>query len=106
MDYVRDTGRLPTFAAIDDQELIGFLTLKEHFPEAWEVHCIAVRSEQRGRGVGRALHTHVEQWLATRGVRLLQVKTIAASRPSPEYAETRRFYSRIGYLPLEVFHDL
>ena len=26
--------------------------------------------------------------------------------PSPEYAETRGFYAKIGYLPLEVFPEL
>ena len=38
LDYVRDTARLPTFVAMEKTELLGFLTLQEHFPEAWEVH--------------------------------------------------------------------
>ena len=35
-----------------------------------------------------------------------QVKTLAASHPSPEYAQTRAFYEALGYVPLEVFPTL
>jgi GNAT superfamily N-acetyltransferase len=106
LEYVRDTERLPTFVARDEQSVLGFVTLREHFPEAWEIHCIAVHAARRGSGTGRALHHHVEQWLSARGARVLQVKTIADSAPSPEYAETRRFYAAMGYVPLEVFPEL
>lgn len=37
---------------------------------------------------------------------MLQVKTLAASHPSHEYALTRLFYERIGYVSLEVFPEL
>ena len=102
-EYVRDTTTLPTFVARDGGETVAFLTVKEHFPQSWEVHCLAVQAQSRNRGIGRALHAYVEQWLAQRGVRFLQVKTIAASRPSPAYAQTRAFYLAIGYTPLEEF---
>jgi hypothetical protein len=39
--------------------------------------------------VGRTLHNYVEQWLLAKAVRLLQVKTLADSHPSAEYAEIR-----------------
>jgi GNAT superfamily N-acetyltransferase len=106
VQYVRDTQTLPTFVARERDAVVGFLTLREHFHEAWEVHCIAVQASDRRHGVGRALHSHVESWLGSRGVRLLQVKTMAESCPSPEYAETRRFYASIGYTPLETFPTL
>jgi GNAT superfamily N-acetyltransferase len=106
LQYVRDTETLPTFVARDAGTLLAFLTVREHFPEAWEVHCIAVHASHRGRGVGAALHAHVERWLAGRGARVLQVKTMAAACPSPEYAETRGFYARIGYVALEEFPEL
>jgi GNAT superfamily N-acetyltransferase len=102
-EYVQDTERLPTFVARDGQAIVGFLTVREHFPTAWEVHCLAVEAQTRNRGVGGLLHAHVESWLARKGVRYLQVKTISASSPSKEYAQTRSFYLAIGYQPLEEF---
>jgi GNAT superfamily N-acetyltransferase len=105
LEYVADSDRFPTFLAVR-QEPVAFLTVREHFPQCWEVHCIAVHASHRGTGIGRALHGHVEAWLHDKGAKVVQVKTLAASHPSTEYAETREFYARIGYLPLEVFPTL
>lgn len=104
--YARDSARLPTFAVVDDGAIVGFLALRQHFAAAWEVHCVAVRAEARNRGLGRALFAHSEAWLLQRGARVLQVKTIAEARPDPNYAQTRAFYARLGFEPLEVFPEL
>ena len=101
-EYVADSERYPTFFAVD-REPLAFVTVREHFSQSWEVHCIAVEAGYRGKGVGRALLEHVESWLGARGVEVLQVKTLAPAHPSVEYAQTRVFYERLGYLPLEVF---
>lgn len=103
LEYVNDCERYPTFVARGPESINAFVTVREHFPESWEIHCIAVQAVSRNQGLGRALLSHAEAWLAHRGVRFLQVKTLAASHPSAEYAETRNFYVRSGYLPLEVF---
>lgn len=67
---------------------------------------MAVQADARAKGVGQRLHRHAERWLYARGVRHLQVKTVAAGHPSPEYAETRSFYKALGYEELEVFPGL
>lgn len=104
--YADDTLRLPTFAAVEGARLIGFISLEQHFPQAWEVHCIAVHAEVRNQGQGRALMAHAEAWLVAQGATLLQVKTVAATSKSEAYALTRGFYARLGYQPLEVFPAL
>lgn len=104
--YAHDSGVLPTFAAAESDRLLGFLTLREHFPAAWEVHCIAVSARDHRRGLGTALLAHAEQWLLTRGAEFLQVKTIAPSHTSAPYAQTRQFYLNRGFTPLEVFPTL
>ena len=101
--YADDTLRLPTFAALEGDEIAGFVSLMEHFPQAWEIHCMAVRAASRNAGIGRALVEHVEAWLTAKQVTLLQVKTVAATSPSPAYAQTREFYLRLGFQPVEVF---
>ena len=104
--FADDSVRLPTFAAVEGTKVIGFISLLQHFPHAWEVHCIAVRAESRNKGYGKALMAHAERWLAGQGVSLLQVKTVAATSASKEYALTREFYFRVGYQPVEVFPEL
>jgi GNAT superfamily N-acetyltransferase len=105
-EYVRDTTRFPTFVADADARAIAFVTVRAHFPQAWEVHCIAVESSWRGRGVGTQLHAYVERWLTRQGARLLQVKTLAALHSSREYAQTRALYQALGYVEHEVFPTL
>jgi GNAT superfamily N-acetyltransferase len=105
-EYVRDTERFPTFVARAADDVVGFATIRQHFPDAWELNCIAVAAHARNQGVGRTLHTRVEQWLVARAARLLQVKTLSDSHPSAEYAETRHFYAKVGYVALEEFPNL
>ena len=104
--YARDSAAMPTFALSEGPDLVGFLTLREHFPNAWDIHCVAIRADARGQGHGSRLLAHAEFWLSERGVRFLQVKTVAATSPSKEYAETREFYRRRGYTPIEIFPTL
>ena len=104
--YVRDTATMPTFAIEQGQTLSGFITLQKHFQHSWEVHCMAVASSSRGQGLGRKLLLHAEEWVREQGGRFLQIKTVAESSPSPEYAETRKFYAAMNYTPVEVFPTL
>lgn len=104
--YVRDSALKPTFGADLNGGLVGFVTLTEHFPESWEIHCMAISAAHRSKGVGSALLAHAEQYVRAQGARFLQVKTMAATSPSPEYAETRKFYLAKGFVPMEVFPTL
>jgi GNAT superfamily N-acetyltransferase len=105
-EYVADTFRLPTFTVRDGGRVTGFVTLKQHFEFAWEIHCIAVHAAHRNGGYGTALVERIRIWLLERGARLLQVKTMAESADSPEYDLTRGFYLSQGFLALEYFPDL
>jgi GNAT superfamily N-acetyltransferase len=106
LEYAHTAMSLPTFVAVRPEGVVGFLSLQQHFAQAWEVHCVAVEAAHRSSGIGKALHAQAERWLASNGARVLQVKTLAASHPSQEYAQTRQFYGRMGYVPLEVFPEL
>lgn len=106
VQYVSDTAVFPTFAIESGGQLEAFLSLRQHFPKAWEVHCMAVRADARRRGYGKALMTHAENWLVERGGDVLQVKTVAQKKATSPYDETRPFYYAMGFTPLEVFPEL
>lgn len=100
--YLRDIELLPTFLARDDStEVTGFLTVKQHYPEAAEILVMGVRSDRHRGGAGRALVAAAEAWLRTKGVRFLQVKTRGPATPDPNYERTRAFYLGVGFTPLE-----
>ena len=101
--YARDSGTLPTFAFTEEDKLVGFISLVQHFPESWEVHCIAVHARRRNTGIGSHLLKYSENWLSSQGVKYIQIKTVADSVDDANYAQTREFYLRKGYTPVEVF---
>lgn len=47
-----------------------------------------------------------ERDLIADGVRIVQVKTLGASRSDAGYERTRQFYVGMGFLPLEELLDL
>ncbi|HEU4428353.1 MAG TPA: GNAT family N-acetyltransferase [Myxococcota bacterium] len=98
--YLRELGELPAFVAVESDAVVGFASLRTHFPEAAELEVLAVRRDLHRRGAGRALVSHCEDWLRARGVAWLHVKTLAPSDPDPGYAKTRAFYRALGFAPL------
>ena len=106
LEYAQSTSHLPTFVIHDQSQIVGFLSLQEHFRESWELNCIAIDSAFRGQGLGKRLHEHAEHWLCSKGAEILQVKTLAACHPSKAYAETREFYGALGYKSVEIFPSL
>lgn len=91
--------------AEEDGRILGFLTFASEFAESAEITWMAVVPDAHRRGVGRALIDVLVDELSRRGVRLLLVKTLADSHPSPEYATTRAFYRAMGFLPLTVLPE-
>ena len=104
--YIRDIEVLPTFIALVDDDVIGFLTLKQHNEYSAEIHVMGVTPRLHRKGVGRALLTRVEEYLQGQGVEYLQVKTLSDTHPDAAYARTRAFYMAVGFRPLEEFKTL
>jgi GNAT superfamily N-acetyltransferase len=104
--YVGSATRLPGLVAHSGTEPIGVLLYRRHFPEAAEIHLMAVAPSWHRRGVGRALPATVVADLSSDGCRVLQVKTLGATHPDQGYARTRAFYQAVGFLPLEETNDL
>lgn len=105
-DYVRDVEALPTFAALADGERVGFISLKIHTDYAAEVFVMGILPSQHRGGHGRGLIRAAEEYARRRGLRLLSVKTLSSAHESTEYAQTRRFYTAMGFVPTEEFPAL
>ena len=90
--YVADAARLPSYLAVDGDEVVGVALLAEHFPQSRELHLLAVRRDRHRQGIGRLLVEAVVADLRQAGVRLLEVHTVGPSHESEGYARTRAFY--------------
>jgi len=104
--YIESIEALPTVLAEINGQTVGFLTMKQHFPQSAEIYVMGVRPERHRRGVGQALLHHAQRYLRAQGVEFLQVKTLSPAHPDPGYAKTRAFYHAMGFHPLEEFPTL
>jgi len=104
--YIESVQALPTWVAYHDGAPIGFLAVKQHFPWAAELYVMGVLPEHHRLGAGRSLVAAAETALREKGVEYLQVKTLSASHPDPNYAKTRAFYTAMGFRPLEELTTL
>ncbi|MBN1562815.1 MAG: hypothetical protein JXA10_03185 [Anaerolineae bacterium] len=86
----------------------GIEAANQHYIEYVAAHptFVAYDDQHSDQGIGRALVRAAEDHLRAQDVRFLQVKTLSAKHPSPEYARTRAFYLGIGFAPLEEFSTL
>ena len=98
--YLRNLALMPSWVALSGAEVVGAITLEQHFAESFEVHFVAVRRDHHRQGVGRSLLAHLEREAVARGARWLQVKTLGPSEPHQGYARTRDFYLAMGFSPL------
>ncbi len=98
--YVADAGRLPSYLAVDGDEVVGVALLAEHFPGSRELHLLAVRRDRHRQGIGRRLVETVVSDLQQAGVRLLEVHTVGPSHEDEGYARTREFYLALGFVAM------
>lgn len=101
--------RDPGLVAVVGGEVIGFLTVVRHFPASAEITWMAVRSDQRRRGIGGRLIAHLCADLRPEGCRLLLVMTLSALYKEAErrdgYAQTRAFYRANGFFAARDLPD-
>jgi predicted enzyme related to lactoylglutathione lyase/GNAT superfamily N-acetyltransferase len=104
--YAREVEALPVFAALDGDERVGLISIREHTAYAAEIHVLGVLPGHHRRGLGKRLLGAAERFALQRGLRFLTVKTLSPAREDAAYARTRAFYRAMGFVPLEEFPTL
>lgn len=106
IDYVNDVKSMETWAAFEGTSPIGFVSIRQHFPKSYEIHVMGILEKCHRRGIGHQLVKTVEEELRSQSIHFLTVKTLSEYRPNPEYDQTRKFYLKAGFEPLEEFKTL
>ena len=106
VQYVKDIEQLPTFIAVEDNQTIGFLTIKIHNQFAAEIYVMGVLPQFHRNAIGSSLINKAEKFLKQDNVEYLQVKTLGESHPDKYYALTRNFYLQMGFKPIEEFSQI
>ncbi len=90
------------YLATERDQVFGFATVQQKSRAVAEITWMAVRRECQHRGLGSQLVDRLAGDLRARGVRLLEVKTLAAEADYAPYELTRHFYEKKGFVQLET----
>ena len=74
--YIDDSRNMPFFAAVQENQAVGFAALKATSPCAGEIYVMGVLPAYHRSGIGRQLFAAIRAEAIAQGYRLLQVKTV------------------------------
>jgi ribosomal protein S18 acetylase RimI-like enzyme len=101
--YTKEVGDYPFYAAFDNDKTIGFIALKVHNEYTAEICVMGVLPAYQRHQIGNGLVDLCEDYCSASQKSFLTVKTLDASADYEPYEQTRNFYRRMGFVPLEVF---
>ena len=91
------------FGAYDERGMVGFICFNELNDQVIELTWMAVELERKGKGVGTSLVNEGLILLPKKYV-ICETKTLSEMDPDPQYARTRKFYKKLGFIPLETIN--
>ena len=103
VDYTEQVKKQPFFAAFENENAVGFVSVKVHNPFTSEICVMGILKGYHRQGIGEKLIECCEGYCKDKGMEFLTVKTLDESRESNSYTKTRLFYLAMGFKPLEVF---
>ena len=102
--YSEGAKDLQVWAAYQEGDLLGFVSLSYSSEDCAEIDCLGVKKAHQGRGIGSQLLATLESE-ACKKVDYLQVKTVAEGS-NKDYDRTNIFYRSLGFKKLEIFPQL
>ena len=102
--YIEGSKDLQVWAAYQEGDLLGFVSLSYSSEDCAEIDCLGVKKAYQGRGIGSQLLAAFESE-ARKNVDYLQVKTVAEGS-NKDYDRTNVFYRSLGFKKLEIFPQL
>ena len=102
--YIEGITDLQVWAAYQESDLTGFVSLSYSSDDCAEIDCLGVKKAYQGRKIGSQLLATLES-KARKKVDYLQVKTMAESS-NKDYDRTNVFYRSLGFKKLEIFPQL
>lgn len=104
--YAEEVRNMATWVARTNEVECGFISINQPNEFTAEIHVMGILKEYHRYGIGRQLIETAEQYLRSQKFRFFQVKTLSPSRENAEYEITRKFYLKMGFVPVEEFKTL
>ena len=104
-EYISESADKLFFAAMDGENPVGFLYLKEAGRDKVEQTGMGLLNARHRKGERRALVEAAKRAAREAGYAFMQVKTVQMGKYA-EYDATNRFYLAMGFKEFEVFPHL
>jgi ribosomal protein S18 acetylase RimI-like enzyme len=105
-EYARSAREYAFFAAFAKGVCIGFFSGKIHYGRAGDIYVCGVAPDFQGRGIGRRLYEELERYFVENNCEYVIVKTLSEMNSDKNYAETRKFYRKMGFKELLTLSEM
>ena len=95
--YVDTVIKYPFVAAYDNDNPVGFYSLRPENEDVLDMYVLGVLKKYHGTGVGTALQEYVDVYAKDHDYKYLMVLTLAEKKQNREYLLTRKFYLKMGF---------
>ena len=106
MAYCNESKELPMVVIWDDDEYIGFCSIKIHYNVNVELAVLGIKPNHRNKGLGKKMFRFIESHYKEKAYEFLSVKTLSEASSDEGYRATREFYKSCGFIPIEEFKEL
>lgn len=106
LEYMKGVYQTMFYTCRIESKDIGFISIKKHFDNSYEIYVMGVNEKFHNSGIGTELLNTALREIKNVNAKLLQVKTLSFSRPDKFYDQTRNFYLKNGFIPVEEFKNL
>lgn len=106
VDYVLGVKESDFYIAYHLNQVVGFVSVKINNQYTAEIYVIGILMEYQNKGLGKALLKTVEESLKRAYIKFLMVKTLGESHPDRNYKNTREFYKKVGFYPLQEIKEI
>lgn len=106
LEYINGLKEKYFYAAYNNDNVVGFVSLKINNKYTGEIYVIGVLEEFHRCGIGKKLIKKIEDHLKEDKYKYMMVKTLGDSCDYEPYKRTRMFYESIGFYPIEELKEI
>ncbi|AIO19531.1 Acetyltransferase (GNAT) family protein [Candidatus Izimaplasma bacterium HR1] len=105
-EYVSNVIKYPFIAAYNNDEAIGFYSLREENKDVLEMYVLGILKKYHNQGIGTLLQEYVNKYARNKNYKYLMVLTLAEKVQNKEYLQTRNFYLKMNFIDFYQNDDI
>jgi ribosomal protein S18 acetylase RimI-like enzyme len=105
-EYIDTVHENPFWAAFDNNNCIGFFSVKIHYNRTGDIYVCGIDPNYHRKGIGTLLYKTIEKYFIINACEYIIVKTLSEINPDKNYAKTRLFYKKMGFIELITLKEM